>query len=424
MTTTTTNQQAAHHAPPAQQSQAIERQRLLQDDLDRVKAALEKILPKHVTPERMIKVVLSATARNPDLLKCTRQSIVRAVMQAAELGLEIGGLLGEAYLVPYNEQVRCIIGYRGFIKLARQSGEIDAIDAHPVYEGDVFDVNFAESTIAHSPGDLTRNREEGRILAFYAIARYRRGFKQIDVMTLGEVNKIRARSKAANKGPWVDDFVEMGRKTVVRRLSKYLDLSAEVRRAFEIEAEHEERERSEVIDTPMLDGAVAEVAGTAQTAGAPAPAQPHEDGRRISLRGRRGAATAQAQQKAVETAAQADAGSDDGSVDAADAPAIVTSDVVPSGTGAGATPKENSKPTKTKPAETEPPFGSADQATPPRDWNAEAKALWDEISAADAAATLDRIGAKVESFAAAGPPVNLLKAIRSHLDDRRKRLGE
>lgn len=237
-------------------------QQTLKAMLERMKPALAAVLPKHVTADRMLKVVLSATARQPKLLECSTTSIVRSVMQAGELGLEVGGLLGEAYLVPYNnkvedengrtrweKQAQCIPGYKGLIKLARQSGQIASIIAVVVYVEDKFRVLPAEDRIEHEP-DLKGDRNDEDIVAVYAIARFREGGQQIDYMTLAEVDKIRARSKSAESGPWVTDFAEMARKTVVRRLCKYLPLSAELAQAIELDNEHEERERHNVVTAP------------------------------------------------------------------------------------------------------------------------------------------------------------------------------
>lgn len=230
-------------------------QLLLKAELEKITPALESILPKHVTAERMKKVVLSATNRQPDLLKCTVRSICQAVMQAGELGLEIGGLLGEAYLVPYNvkvkekgqadrweKQAQCIPGYRGFIKLARQSGQLHSISARVVYSHDRFQVNLAQEEIQHEP-NFSAEREDKDIVAVYAIARFKDEGRQIEVMTRPEVDRIRKRSKAADGGPWVTDYSEMARKTVVRRICKYLPLSPELSKALEHEAEVDELDR-------------------------------------------------------------------------------------------------------------------------------------------------------------------------------------
>lgn len=237
-------------------------QQTLKAELERMKGSLAAVLPKHVTPDRMIKVVLSATARNESLLECSVPSICRAIMQAGELGLEIGGLLGEAYLVPYMrsykdangrwqkvKEAQCIVGYKGLIKLARQSGQFLSIAARLVYANDVFEVNLADEQIVHRP---CLRGDRGDIICVYAQATFREGGKQIEIMTLDEVQLVRARSKASDDGPWKTDFGEMARKTVVRRLCKYLPLSTEIAEKI-AEADEEALPAANVVDVHLLN---------------------------------------------------------------------------------------------------------------------------------------------------------------------------
>lgn len=234
-------------------------QMLLKHELEKIKAEMAKVLPKHVTADRMIKVVLSATARQPKLLECTTASICRSVMQAAELGLELGGLLGEAYLVPYSVKVpgygrspdrwemqaQCITGYRGYIKLARQSGETESISARVAYRDDTFEVQLGTAEdIVHKPNLVSQARDDKDIIAVYCVIKLAGGGLQFDVMTKHEVDKIRGRSKSKDNGPWVTDYAEMARKTVTRRAMKYAALSSEqLARAQELD------DQNDVIDT-------------------------------------------------------------------------------------------------------------------------------------------------------------------------------
>jgi recombination protein RecT len=228
--------------------------------LDRAKGSIAAVLPKHLTPERLLKVALSATSRNPALLACTPQSILLAVMQASELGLEIGGLLGDAYFVPFKEQAQLIVGYRGMIKLARQSGEIKVLEAHVVREGDTFELEYGlEPRLVHKPA---MSGELGKVIAVYAIARFKDGGYQVDVMTLAEIEAIRLRSKAVNDGPWNTDYAEMARKTVVRRLCKYLPLSPELAKALEHEAAIDENVPSPIIDVELFENTPTEAPAT------------------------------------------------------------------------------------------------------------------------------------------------------------------
>jgi recombination protein RecT len=224
-------------------------QQRLKSELHRIQPALAQILPRHLSPDRLVKIVLSATLRKPSLLECTLPSIIRSVMQAAELGLELGGLLGEAYLVPYRvtvspnrqeKQAQCIVGYRGFIKLARQSGEISTVTAHPVYKGDVFSVDAANEEVKHLPDLFAATRDPSDIIAVYMTVRFKDGAKQIDYMNRAEIEAIRRRSKAADDGPWVSDYAEMCRKSIVRRGLKYAPISVHLARVIEDEMKIDE----------------------------------------------------------------------------------------------------------------------------------------------------------------------------------------
>ena len=213
------------------------------------KDAISAVCPKFVTPERIIKITLAACSRNPQLLACTPASILMACIQAAELGLEFGNVLGHAYLVPYENkknktlEATFIPGYRGLIALARRSGQILSIEAHVVYEKDRFEVTYGlDPKLVHVP---TFDEEPGAPKAVYAVAVLRDGAKQSEVMTKHQVDAIRKRSAAANAGPWVTDYEEMMRKTVVKRLWKYLPMSTEMVRAIEAD---DALERAEPID--------------------------------------------------------------------------------------------------------------------------------------------------------------------------------
>jgi len=228
-----------------------DRQQEVRDLLEKAGPSIAAVLPKHLTVERLTKIALSATARNPALLACSKLSLVKAVMQGAELGLEAGGLLGEGYLVSYGTEVTFIAGYRGLVKLARQSGLLTTIEANVVHARDTFELEYGlEPKLSHKPF-MTGDR--GEVVAVYAIARFKDGGRQVDVMTKSEIDAIRGRSAAAKSGPWVTDYAEMAKKTVVRRLCKYLPLSPELAKALEHETAIDEGIRSPVLDIDLFD---------------------------------------------------------------------------------------------------------------------------------------------------------------------------
>lgn len=215
-----------------------------QSQLDTLKSMFEKskssmaaVCPKHMTVDRLIKIALFSASKNPTLLKCNKLSIWQCVAKSAQLGLEPDGALGEAYMVPYRNnktdqyEAQFIIGYRGLISLARRSGEIESIEAHVVYERDRFKCVLGLAPILeHEP---CWEGDPGKAVAVYAIAKLKGGGSQWEVMTKGQIEDVRKRSRAGQSGPWVSDWGEMAKKTVVRRLAKYLPLSVQLASAIE-----------------------------------------------------------------------------------------------------------------------------------------------------------------------------------------------
>lgn len=223
----------------------------LKDYLEVRKKSLADVLPKHMTADRVIKVALAAFSKTPKLQECTIESVALSVMQGAELGLEVGGALGHAYLVPFGNVCTLIPGYRGLIKLARQSGEIDTIEAHPVYANDKFTLRFGLNPVLEHEPNLEGDPGEMRFV--YAIARMKDGGHQLEVMTRAQVDKIRAGSRNANSQMWRDNYDEASRKTVIRRICKYLPLSPEKSEALAKALELED-EREPIDVTPAGEG--------------------------------------------------------------------------------------------------------------------------------------------------------------------------
>lgn len=242
------------------------KQQALKQLLERAKPAMAGVATKHLTPDKLVRIALLATSRTPKLLECSPSSILLAVMQAASLGLEVGGVLGHGYLVPYGNEAQFIPGYRGLIDLARRGGHVLTIEARVVRDDDEafhYDLGL-EPKLIHRPG-----AGNGEITHVYAIARLRDGVSQFEVMTRAEVDGIRKRSRAGSNGPWVSDYSEMARKTVVKRLAKYLPLSVELAAALELDNRAETGEMggtSDVIDIPTPDlGDVPETKSTRES---------------------------------------------------------------------------------------------------------------------------------------------------------------
>lgn len=205
----------------------------LRSMLDASKGQIAMALPRHMTPERMIRVALTAARKDSKLMTCDLTSIVGAVMEASQLGLEPDGVLGYAYLVPYGQTCTLIPGYKGLIALAKRTGDVANIWAMPVFKGDRFDYEEGiHRDLKHKPNLETKDRENPKNLEFvYAVVTFKDGRDpDFEVMTTAQVKGIQAKAKA-HRGPWTTDFVEMARKTAIKRLLKRHDLSPEVAQA-------------------------------------------------------------------------------------------------------------------------------------------------------------------------------------------------
>ncbi|MEH6474444.1 MAG: recombinase RecT [Sneathiella sp.] len=207
----------------------------IRKEMKTVASALEKMrpqmlqaLPDHITADRMMRVLLGTIQKNPKLLECNRASLYSAISTCSVLGLEPDGIMGQAHLVPFKGVVQFIPGYQGLIALARNSGEVKSIMAEAVHENDHFFYQFGiNDVLEHRPVD----KERGEITHFYAIAKFNDGGHHWIVMSREDVEKIRNNSPAyksnTTSSPWAAHFGEMGKKTAIRRLAKYLPMDTQ-----------------------------------------------------------------------------------------------------------------------------------------------------------------------------------------------------
>ena len=208
-----------------QASKAIGSPSTLKSLLEQNRGSIALALPAHLTPDKLIRAALVAVNHNSALLDCTQSSILESLMCASELGLSVSPTLGEGALVPYKDKCQFQPMYRGLAKLARQSGEISTIQAEAVYANDHFVYEKGTSPKIEFRPKLTGGR--GELLGFFALVLTKDGASQSEWMDVEAVNRIKAKSRASGNGPWVTDYSEMGRKTVFKRLAKWLNLSNE-----------------------------------------------------------------------------------------------------------------------------------------------------------------------------------------------------
>jgi recombination protein RecT len=185
--------------------------------------SLRKVLPKHIPPDRFIRVVLTAVQGNASLLACNRQSLWNACMKAAQDGLLPDGRDGA--IVPFKDDAQWMPMIGGLLKRFRNSGQFKTIAANVVREGEEFSYWIDETGehMRHVPGDGT-----GKPIKAYAIATTQADGTMIKVMTAKEIEQRRNSSRAKNSPLWSDWTDEAWMKTVLRNLAKRLPSSSDL----------------------------------------------------------------------------------------------------------------------------------------------------------------------------------------------------
>lgn len=233
---------------------------MFQAQLESRAREIQSALPGHITPDKFQRTVMTAVTQNPDLLKADRGSLILACYKAAQDALLPDGR--EAALVTFNTRFKDpddnqwkskkLVQYMpmvyGLRKKILQSAEVVSLEVNVVYRAEVEKGTFLyevglEPPLRHRPS-LDLNEEETadeEIVAAYSIATMSDGTKSYEIMRRFEINKVRQVSQTGAvgkttrngdpiepKGPWVDWFAEMAKKTVMRRHAKTLPMSGDV----------------------------------------------------------------------------------------------------------------------------------------------------------------------------------------------------
>ena len=224
-------------------------------------AKLQEVLPEAIKGDaaRLAKRAMLTFSRSENLQKCTPQSFIRCVLQAAEMGLAIDGKLCHA--VPYDvnvgtrdkpcweKQAQCQPDYKGLIAIAKRSGQIADTYGRVVYRNDQFDHgrSATECVLRHT---YELGSDRGEPIGAYAVVKLPNGDWNYELMDIAELDAIRGRSKSYSSkygpgGPWVTDPDQMRIKTVIRRALKLYCDDPGLVRAMELDDADFEGERAD-----------------------------------------------------------------------------------------------------------------------------------------------------------------------------------
>lgn len=202
---------------------------------DSFKSQIAAALPKHLTPERFIRVLMTATIKNPKLLECTQESMFKSIFDCAAVGLELDGR--RAHLVPLVNrkktgnplEANLWLDYKGIAELVMRSGTVSNIHADVVCENDVFEYDRGELK-AHK---IDFKKSRGEMYAAYCIIRMKDGGEKVEVMGKEDIDRVRNSSPGKDSDPWTKHYGEQAKKTVFKRASKWVPLSPENRDVIE-----------------------------------------------------------------------------------------------------------------------------------------------------------------------------------------------
>lgn len=229
------NKLAARAQQPGSDAKPVPAKDPVRALIESMRPAIEQAVPRHVDPGRLTRILLTTVRSNPKLVQAameseeSRRSLLASIALIAQLGLEPGPL-GQVHIVPFASkrghiEGQVIIDYKGYLELARRSGYIESVTVEPVCENDEFEFELGlNPRLRHKPAIKARGKPYG----YYGVVRFRGGGYQVCFLTLEEIEQYRKRSKSPDEGPWVTDYDAMCRKTVIRRMWRWLPMSVEM----------------------------------------------------------------------------------------------------------------------------------------------------------------------------------------------------
>jgi len=231
-------------------------------ELESQKAAL----PENFNTARFVQNAVALLNGNDTLADFAKKhgtaQIKQGLMRGAYLGLD--ALNSEMYLVPYGSQLNFMASYKGLVKLAQKysTRPIKTIYSKVVREGDLF-----EETIVNGEPSINFKAvpfSDKPIIGVFAVCQYQDGGLIYEVMSKADVEQCRKSSKAKNSPAWNGFWSEMAKKTVLRRLTKSIniDMDQKLVEAFdsglEIETDSAELAKKEIAEQANTEELVIE----------------------------------------------------------------------------------------------------------------------------------------------------------------------
>lgn len=205
------------------------------------KPAFQMALGKPELAEQFVRSALTLVNMNKKLGECDPMSFLGALMQTAQLKLDL--TLGQAWLIPFwNSKKGCNIaqfqiGYQGYIDLFYRHQMASELYVEIVYKNDVFEYTLGtDRKIVHKPAI----GERGEMIAVYAVAKLTSGATALFVMSVPELQKYKTHYSKPDRegryGVWDSNFEAMAKKTAIKQVLKYMPKAVELQKAIQMDS--------------------------------------------------------------------------------------------------------------------------------------------------------------------------------------------
>lgn len=232
--------------------------------LKTMRPKISAAVPKHLTPERILRVAQTAFSTNEKLQQCEKMTVISAIILGAQMGLEVNTPLGHAYLIPYYNkktgrmEAQFQTGYKGHLALAYRTNLYRCISAECVYEEDYFEYEFGlDRKLRHVPAKTRDSEDPVYYYGFYQTITGGDGFVVWSRDQVLKHAKKYSQSWNADKqyfmGPWKTDFDSMAKKTVLQDLLKYAPKSIEIERFLSQDGSVKEDIQPDMMDVINLN---------------------------------------------------------------------------------------------------------------------------------------------------------------------------
>ena len=228
MATNTTIQSKAHLLPEP-----------LTQGLKSLMSTVSDLLPPDIPLDQFRAATWLHLTSMSGLIDSTTDSIINGLVKCATYGMLPGR---DAYLIPFTnrrtkrKEATFVPDYRGLIRSLERTGKVKRAFAHPVYSRDHFVCDYLADRYEHQP---KFDGDPGSLKGFYGCVVLKDGTRHVHVMSVMDIDRVKSRAPAHEDGPWVTDYVEMGRKTALKNLCKYVQLTPQVTQLMEDEEARE-----------------------------------------------------------------------------------------------------------------------------------------------------------------------------------------